>query len=151
MSIWAGIKHALNSTLGTEDFKPLDKLLTEPNGVVAGTQVAKNILNEKIIGAYNEGTVIENTATMVASGTIKIGARISTISGGGGRAKLEVYKNSSLVYTFNISATLENVYTVDAALNVQKDDVISFRVPYGSACEEINIYATPTVTIPVVI
>lgn len=27
MSIWAGIKYALNSTLGTESFKPLDRLI----------------------------------------------------------------------------------------------------------------------------
>ncbi len=29
MGLWAGIKHALNSTLGTSDFKPLDKLISE--------------------------------------------------------------------------------------------------------------------------
>lgn len=29
MGIWAGIKHALNSTLGTSQFKPLDKLMRE--------------------------------------------------------------------------------------------------------------------------
>lgn len=29
MGIWAGIKHALNSTLGTSEFKPLDKLMRE--------------------------------------------------------------------------------------------------------------------------
>lgn len=27
MSIWAGIKHALNSTLGKSNFKPLDKII----------------------------------------------------------------------------------------------------------------------------
>ena len=27
MGIWAGIKHSLNSTLGTNEFQPLDKLL----------------------------------------------------------------------------------------------------------------------------
>ena len=29
MSIWAGIKHALNTTLGTTNFKPLDRQIVE--------------------------------------------------------------------------------------------------------------------------
>lgn len=35
MSIWAAVKHALNSTLGTSDFKSLDKLITEQTRMVA--------------------------------------------------------------------------------------------------------------------
>ena len=34
MGIWAGIKHALNSTLGTDDFKPLDKQITDRIGLI---------------------------------------------------------------------------------------------------------------------
>lgn len=35
MSFWAGIKHALNSTLGTSNFKPLDAIIKEQiNGAV---------------------------------------------------------------------------------------------------------------------
>ena len=34
MGIWAEIKHALNSTLGTKDFKPLDKQITDRIGLI---------------------------------------------------------------------------------------------------------------------
>ena len=34
MGLWAGIKYALNSTLGTDDFKPLDKQITDRIGLI---------------------------------------------------------------------------------------------------------------------
>lgn len=39
MSIWAGIKHALNSTLGTARFKPLDAILHETFTMKASDEV----------------------------------------------------------------------------------------------------------------
>ena len=37
MSIWAGIKYGVNSTLGTSDFKPLDKMYKDSLVLVATT------------------------------------------------------------------------------------------------------------------
>ena len=34
MGFWAGIKHALNSTLGTDDFKPLNQMIQDVNNNV---------------------------------------------------------------------------------------------------------------------
>lgn len=36
MSIWAGIKHALNSTLGKSDFKPLDEIVKNNASFIRG-------------------------------------------------------------------------------------------------------------------
>lgn len=35
MGFWSGIKHALNSTLGTADFQPLDKIIKSQKNLVA--------------------------------------------------------------------------------------------------------------------
>lgn len=45
MGFWAGIKHALNSTLGTEDFIPLDKLIKGQRTLAASDATIAVIFN----------------------------------------------------------------------------------------------------------
>ena len=67
MSVWGEIKHAINSTLGSANFKPLDKLFDEYCGVFE----SDNVL-------YDVGTVYKNQSTTPKSlkmtGTIRVTA-----------------------------------------------------------------------------
>lgn len=45
MGFWAGIKHALNSTLGTEDFIPLDKLIKGQRTLAASDTTIAVLVN----------------------------------------------------------------------------------------------------------
>lgn len=43
MGIWSGIKHALNSTLGTDKFKPLNEIIDEQRDLVASDSLFRYI------------------------------------------------------------------------------------------------------------
>ena len=90
MGIWAGIKHSLNSTLGTNEFQPLDKLLRYgskqftasndiykavfsgtttskiPAGTVTGSIIDLCSIRPKIGGSF---TVTASTGVIVAGTT----------------------------------------------------------------------------------
>lgn len=51
MGLWSEIKHALNSTIGTDDFKPLDKIIQGNKAIVASDNLYWIISNT---GAYTE-------------------------------------------------------------------------------------------------
>lgn len=67
---WSEIKHAINSTLGNTDFKPLDKIFDECCGVFA----SDNVL-------YNIGTAYEDARTetkvLKMTGTIRVKAELT--------------------------------------------------------------------------
>ena len=52
MGLWAGIKYALNSTLGTDDFKPLDKQITDRIGLIPD----ENIYTSKYLAPNTNGS-----------------------------------------------------------------------------------------------
>lgn len=48
MSIWGEIKHALNSTLGTADFKPLNEIVMQTKDLAASDYLYKVINNNEV-------------------------------------------------------------------------------------------------------
>lgn len=50
MGIWSGIKHALNSTLGTEEFQPLDQIIKGQKILIANDNVIAVISNSLVNG-----------------------------------------------------------------------------------------------------
>jgi hypothetical protein len=58
MGIWVGIKRALNSTLGTSTFKPLDKIILDNTRIVASDDVFF-----VYDGAWSEGGATSDTAS----------------------------------------------------------------------------------------
>ena len=60
MGLWAGIKYALNSTLGTDDFKPLDKQITDRIGLIPDENIytskdlAPNTTDSNLVLSRNE-------------------------------------------------------------------------------------------------
>lgn len=58
MSIWAGIKYGVNSTLGTSDFKPLDKMYKDSLVLVATTNPITGNLILQTDGRYKGSVTI---------------------------------------------------------------------------------------------
>lgn len=77
MGFWSGIKYALNSTLGTNEFKPLNEyikdLIIGQKRLTASDAVLAVILNKEIIPNVSETTRITlGTFTPTVSGNIRV-------------------------------------------------------------------------------
>ena len=73
MGIWKEIKHALNSTLGTDKFEPLDKMITTGRTLVPSDDLLKQVFtgNEPIywtgdvyLGFYSKDIIINLTGQL---------------------------------------------------------------------------------------
>lgn len=75
MGLWSGIKYALNSTLGTSDFKPLDKYIESLISIVPSNELVYE--TEIITDSTDYGEDIMFDKTMNMGGTFRIvgGAR----------------------------------------------------------------------------
>ena len=72
MGLWAGIKYALNSTLGTDDFKPLDKQITDRIGLIPD----ENIYTSKYLAPNTNGSDL----VLSASGSVSNIRELSSMS-----------------------------------------------------------------------
>ena len=68
MSFWAGIQRAINSTLGTDEFQPLDKLIKDGTKLVASYDYVLTSLN------YNSGAGTSEEVSFSCDGTIYFSA-----------------------------------------------------------------------------
>lgn len=140
MGIWAGIKYALNSTLGTSGFKSLDKLIIE---TVKEYNRYVLIPSEDVISEIDTQTVVSTTTLqeasshfkMKTSGSFKIGMTWHTSSGSGYSRTLNIYKNSELIVTLtpNATGTDSVTYTVPNEIFCKEDDIISFAFKNNSS------------------
>lgn len=67
MGLWAGIKYALNSTLGTDDFKPLDKQITDRIGLIPD----ENIYTSKYLAPNTTVSNLESNSSSVSIPNIR--------------------------------------------------------------------------------
>lgn len=72
MGLWTGIKYALNSTLGTDDFKPLDKQITDRIGLIPD----ENIYTSKYLAPNTNGSDL----VLSASGSVSNIRELSSMS-----------------------------------------------------------------------
>lgn len=78
MGLWSGIKYALNSTLGTGGFKPLDTLLTDWLSTNVGTRVTTSSLTGTLMQRINY-IASQRAASLTGTGvTIYSGSTTST-------------------------------------------------------------------------
>lgn len=130
MELWAAIKYAMNSTLGTDKFKPLDKVIDETiNNVFeksVGVFASDNVL-------YNFGTISKNgssdTKTLKMTGSVRIEA--TTSSG----YQVYVYINGKLSTSFGLQGNY-------AIVNVRYGDEL-FISGSGAEIRNAKICGTP--------
>lgn len=115
MSIWKEIKKAINSTLGTSDFKPLDQIITDGKGLVASDN-----LYYRLNSYSGDELTTMLTATMNVKGSMRIKASASGF-GSSERVTVTVYKNNSLSASVTVTSTSTEVST-DFSFNA-KDSI----------------------------
>ena len=118
MSIWAEIKYALNSTLGTEDFQPLDILLRSTSTLSATRATTNVIFSFDESYAYDpnaEKTIV--VMKMLNPGNFRIKQEALTGSGYY-ESFFNIYKNNNVLYS----------KTADQYVYFQKGDVIKVTV-----------------------
>ena len=126
MGLWTGIKHAINSSLGTNDFKPLDKIIRDSYYVYASDDLLKTLYKK----TYPESTYkvdLTDIGTINVSGVVRItvqanGLRINT------NDCVYIGKNGN-VQPIRIPNDADNA-SID--IEVSKGDVIQFKIN-GSA------------------
>ena len=131
MGIWAGIKHALNSTLGTADFKPLDKLNYEAikaqRSLYASDEVHLTLDGLGTSTSY-EHEVIKSSQkiTTFSSGSIKLKMYHTFFNNVGGL--FIVYKNGAQVASCSITGNGDDETSVTVQVSYVKGDVITWGV-----------------------
>lgn len=99
MGIWSGIKHALNSTLGTSNFKPLNTMIDE----------TKSYLNTQISAAVSSiSSTIDGQRTLAASDSVlKVLLSSNTLVNSSGKAlgSFTPRKNGSVRILVNLYTT----------------------------------------------
>lgn len=143
MGFWSGIKHALNSTLGTSDFQSIDKMILGTKGLVESDNLYLNTgINESFTASLSSNQVIrrEVSSTIKAnwSGSIKLGFVANTNQPSSNRTYVEVYKNDSKIYSYPVSQTTLNVPI--SSIVVAKGDIIKigFLMQTGSIADTVN-------------
>lgn len=135
MGTWSGIKRALNSTLGTSGFKPLDKIITD---LIIGQKrlvASDNVLAVIVSGSSGIGvgdTEVVGTFTPKVSGSIRLFATAkgnTSSSSSNGRIYL---RNSSGTNIVNIDITASSYadYAVDT--NITANETYSIVYYRGS-------------------
>ena len=136
MGIWAEIKYALNSTLGTDDFKPLDKLIRDSYYVYASDDLLKTLYDETFDGS-NTDVPLTTIGTIGLPGTIKLCIEVDT-SGSGTDA------STSTMYV-GVEGNLKTIHisngkvTTDVLIDVKKGDKIQFK--FFTKAEHKNLRA----------
>ena len=69
---WSKVKKAINSTLGTDEFAPLDKLILGSKGLKASENFYSRVLSKSLTGRKDEPFVIENLMTMKWQGSLRL-------------------------------------------------------------------------------
>ena len=150
MGIWAGIEYALNSTLGTDKFKPLNEIIRDEILNGSGLVSSDNLYYPSII---KENIDIEEDTSY--NKTLDVKLKFNVL----GTVKLQVTCHIVQIESFNLtilknnnifqSLSFENgtTSTRDVILEFSKDDVFTFTISgkglsrHPSATITASIYA----------
>lgn len=137
MAIWKEIGKALNSTIFTGEFKPLDKIIRDSYYVYASDDVLKVAYNDDPSSNTIDLTTV---GTMGVSGTINFHLEIEG----------ELYSDSQLKIYIGDGEDLKvierdiesDLLPMDVLVEVKKGDKIQFSVKFGTYSRINNLYIT---------
>ena len=150
MGIWAEIKYALNSTLGTDKFKPLNEIIRDEilngSGLVSSDNLYYPSIIEENIDffshtSYNKTLDVKLKFNVL--GTVKLQGTCSNHSIT--NLNLTILKNNNIFQSFSVNSGQTS--TRDVILEFSKDDVFTFAISgngyseYSSATITASIYA----------
>lgn len=126
MGFWTGIKRALNSTLGTANFKPLDKWITEQTRMIVSDDVYEN-LADFVLSAEAHSTVQgyhPAKLKMSRVGTFRVSGKTSLLNHED--LKFIVYKNGSEYYSAIMSGDVSAYPSINVDVPFLVGDEIAF-------------------------
>lgn len=127
MSIWKEIKSAINSTLGTENFKPLNEYIED---MIIISPTSDVIISGRYTG---NGMITPFTKTMNLSGQLKISGSASLQSGASASIRVSINDEPVAQLTFrNPNISGEEIITVN------KGDILSITVIGDSYANYVN-------------
>lgn len=167
MSIWAEIRHALNSTLGTNKFKPLDQLLLDNLGLIENVDklyASKTFTSSVSGGEDNEDVLqkLDNEFAIDCNGTATLQFTFTLTKSASGRTAegtLYLYKNNDVVKTKNFyseTGALSTSLSIDFnGQGLSRGDKYSVGISYhgGNVSyapnmqvkSTLKVYAEPTI------
>ena len=168
MSIWAEIKHALNSTLGTNKFKPLDQLLLDNLGLIenADKLYASKTFTNLVLGGENNKDVLQkldNEFAIDCNGTATLQFTFTLTKSKSDRpawGTVWIYKNNDVVKTGNFSLSDTGVLSTSLSIDfngqgLSRGDKYSVGISYHvgdtsyatdlQVKSTLKVYAEPTI------
>lgn len=148
MGFWSGIKYALNSTLGTKDFKPLNEIIRDEilngSGLVSSDNLYyPSIIEENIdIGrqtSYNKTFDVKLKFNVL--GTVKLQATYSSTQVN--RLDFTILKNNNIFQSFSVKSNQTS--TRDVILEFSKDDVFTFTISGDGYSESSSAAITASI------
>lgn len=126
---WVEVKHALNSTVGTDNFESLDKIfkghwrLTPSEYAYLTTPI---VLTESGTRNYD----VDKKIKLNANGRIVFGIGIRVgLSGTQSRTvTAEIYEDGTLINSTERTYSTSGEYTILAELNIKKNSTYSFKM-----------------------
>lgn len=134
MSIWAGIKYALNSSIGTSDFKPLNEIIDGTKKLVASDNLYCVVIDQpqtKTFVAAAAHFDIDKKVKILWNGSIKITADFSFSGYEGTGTKYRdfyIFKNGTEI--IDQSYNSQGKYTYTNTFSVKKGDEFTFKIGY---------------------
>lgn len=137
MGIWAGIKHALNSTLGTDDFKPLDEIIRGQRTLAASDATIAVISGSQ--DYVRSGAVLPSFVAKT-KGVVRVTVSGAMVDAMIGEVYLLILRDGNKVESLYFSTKAGATYSVD--VSVEEGSEISFEISKGVFdCKYIHIGA----------
>lgn len=111
MGLWAGIKYALNSTLGTDDFKPLDKQITDRIGLIPD----ENIYTSKDLAPNTTDSNLTLSSSTVSNPNIRELSSMSLCANTQGQVNLKAIGSITCVQN---EATGNSKFSIEIQVEV---------------------------------
>ena len=124
MGFWAGIKHAINSTLGQTDFQPLDQIIKGQKTIAPSDQI--------LISLYSGGTTVDGllgTFSFKTTGQARLYVKATGSTGSYFPTVQLIDENNVTVaeFKFNTTAMADQIMTCDFTIIYGKKYRINVR------------------------
>ena len=147
MGFWTGIKHALNSTLGTSYFRPLNDIVDRE--LLSSGNYYRTISNIRVeLGEKGETVACPYSIKMFCNGTISINANLdSNRSDGAHTLRCDVLhlNGTTTDYSTETVHGEDNYYMRLNNIVVKKGDILTFSITenstFGNDITSMEIYA----------
>jgi hypothetical protein len=122
MGLWASLKYAVNSTIGTSKFKPINQIIDESCVVVASDELILKTSDFRANAEEGQNNITLFSVVANMNGTIRVRLVSGIIWGGGSRVQIKV--NGTVVGSFSaLSENEDGTRYID--FNVKRHQVIS--------------------------